>query len=235
MTADAPPIVDNPLFFLDYDGTLAPIVERPEEAYPHPEMPELLKDLSERHPVWIVTGRHLRDLNVFLPDSSLQAIGLHGAQRGTLGEKIEGHLSEEEVATLERLRREVPDDDGLRVEDKEQTFAVHYRQADDHEEARRVIKRWAERVPEDFTVIWGKKVVELRPKGMHKGAAVSEVVREYEDGYTPLYIGDDVTDEDAFEALAGQGVTIKVGDGETRARYRLSDVTAVVDYLRQYL
>ena len=58
---------ENPVFFLDYDGTLAPIAQRPEEAFPHPEAPRVLRALMERHPVYVVTGRRVRDLEPLLP------------------------------------------------------------------------------------------------------------------------------------------------------------------------
>nr|WP_243665268.1 trehalose-phosphatase [Rhodothermus marinus] len=77
-------------------------------------------------------------------------------------------------------------------------------------------------------------MIELRPRDVHKGTAVRAVAAQWPDR-TPVYIGDDTTDEDAFRALADRGLTIKVGDGATAARYRLPDESAVVAYLRQYL
>jgi trehalose 6-phosphate phosphatase len=231
-----PPVVDAPLFFLDYDGTLAPIVDDPDEAVPHPDMPELLEVLDARHPLWVVTGRNLRSLEALL-GMPLKGIGLHGAQQGVIGEEIERLMSDDAARALETMRRSVPEMDGMSVEDKEDTFAVHYRQVASADEARAALERWAEQVPDGLEVIWGKKVVELRPAGLSKGTAVRRVASGHPDR-TPLYLGDDVTDEDAFAALREmdrRAVTVKVGGGETQAAYRLSGPAAVADYLRGYV
>lgn len=230
-----PPVVDRPLFFLDYDGTLAPIVDQPMEAYPHPDVPPLLDVVADRYPLWVITGRHLRDLAVLLR-KPLPAVGLHGTQQGVVGETTESLMPAAAVTALDRLREALPDLDGLRVEDKPPSFAVHYRGVPDEAAAREHLQAWAADLPDELTAIWGKKVVELRPVGYDKGVAVTRLAEAHPE-HTPIYLGDDVTDEDAFaalEALNRPVLTIKVGPGETRAQHRLPDVEAVVAYLRQY-
>lgn len=231
-----PPVVENPLFFLDYDGTLAPIVDDPEAAVPHPAVPELLRKLDDRYPLWIVTGRDLQALSAFL-DQPLKAIGLHGAQRGTIGGSVERLMPDEAAEALRRLRQSVPSVGGLRVEEKDQSFAVHYRDVEDEAEARERLEAWLAPMPNPLDAIWGKKVVELRPEGLTKGTAVRRIAAEHPDR-TPVYLGDDVTDEDAFVALQNLGrdvVTAKVGGGDTQAEYRLAGPGAVADYLERYL
>jgi len=231
-----PPVVDRPLFFLDYDGTLAPIVDDPDAAVPHPDAPALLERLSARHPVWIVTGRDLAALDRFL-DLPLPAIGLHGAQRGTIGGEAEHLMSDEAAAALRGLRERVPAMDGVEVEAKDRTFAVHYRSVADEKAARAALEQWLDPLPEGLDAIWGKKVVELRPTGLTKGTAVRRGAQDHPDR-TPVYLGDDVTDEDAFAALQSMGreaVTVKVGEGATRAVHRLADPDAVMAYLRECL
>lgn len=231
-----PPVVEVPLFFLDYDGTLAPIVEDPEAAVPHPKAPALLRRLDARYPLWIVTGRDLQALSSFL-DRPYKAIGLHGAQRGTIGGSVERLMPDEAAEALARLRESVPSVEGLWVEEKDQTFAVHYRQVADKDAARRRLEEWVEPLPDVLDAIWGKAVVELRPKGLTKGTAVRRVAEEHPER-TPVYLGDDVTDEDAFAALQAldrAAVTVKVGAGETRADARLSGPDAVMEYLREYV
>lgn len=230
-----PPVADQPLFFIDYDGTLAPIVDDPMAAYPHPGAPPLLRALNERFPLWIITGRNLQDLDVLL-DLSLPAIGLHGAQKGQIGGTIQRLAPDDAVDALQRLRQTVPTGEGVQIEEKDTAFAIHYRAAEDEEEARSRIETWARTVPDFLEAIWGKKVMELRPKGMSKGTAVRALAEEHPE-HTPVYLGDDVTDEDAFEALQDlrDAITIKVGAGETTADYRLADPDAVVDYLRRYV
>lgn len=228
-----PPRVEKPLFFLDYDGTLAPFSPDPKQARPHPEVSALLEALRQRHPVWIVTGRQLEDLDDLL-SVPLPAIGLHGLQCGQIGGAKRLTMSEAVQQELARWRAAVPQVPGLWIEDKGPTFALHYRQAPDEAAVLRALEPWLAQVPETIEIIRGKKVIELRPRGMHKGTAVLAVATQWPD-HTPIYIGDDTTDEDAFRVLADQGVTIKVGEGVTTARYRLPNEAAVVAYLRQYL
>lgn len=231
-----PPVVEDPLFFLDYDGTLAPIVDDPEAAVPHPRAPELLRLLEAEYPLWIVTGRDLQALSSFL-DQPLRAIGLHGAQQGIIGESVEHLMSSDAAQALACLRDSVPSLDGVQVEEKDQAFAVHYRQAADQEAARKRLRNWLDTAPDALEAIWGKDVVELRPQGLTKGTAVRRIAEEHP-ARTPVYLGDDVTDEDAFKVLQGMDrdtVTIKVGEEDTRAEYRLSDPDVVMNYLERYL
>lgn len=230
------PFVEHPLFFLDYDGTLAPIVDDPDAAVPHPDVPALLRKLDERFPVWIVTGRDLRALASFL-DQPLNAIGLHGAQEGTVGGKVRRLMSDDAAEALRGLRTSIPALEGLHVEEKDQSFAVHYREVDDEDEARERLSVWLDAMPEILDAIWGKKVVELRPDGPTKGTAVRRVADEHPD-CTPVYLGDDTTDEDAFAVLqdmARDAVTVRIGDEETQADHRLAGPDAVVDYLQRYV
>ena len=231
-----PSVVENPLFFLDYDGTLAPIVDDPEAAVPHPGAPDLLRELDEGYPLWIVTGRDLQALSSFL-DRPYRAIGLHGAQEGIVGRETTTLMSDAAAEALRRLRRSVPSINGLRVEEKDQSFAVHYRGVADEDETRARLKDWLADLPAELDAIWGKKVVELRPEGLTKGTAVRRIAEEHPDR-VPVYLGDDVTDEDAFVALQEMGretLTIKIGDDDTRAAARLDGPDAVMDYLHQYV
>ena len=231
-----PPHPERPLLFLDYDGTLAPLVDDPEQAFPHPAVPTLLARLHARHPVVLITGRHLDAVAaLFDAPPPLRAVGLHGTQAGTLGGTYEDVLSDEAAAALDDFRRRAPDLDGVALEAKGPTFALHYRLADDKAAVRRRLEVWAADVPDVLEPVWGKDVLELRPVGTSKGVAVQEIAAEHPDR-TPIYLGDDVTDEDAFAALdeAPSAVTVKVGEGATRARYRLPDVDAVVGYLRGF-
>ncbi len=230
-----PPVPARPLLFLDYDGTLAPIVDDPSAAVPHPAVPDLLASLAERVPLVIVTGRDLAALGCLLGGRH-RAVGLHGAEHGWSDGTVERRATEAHADALRALRAAVPDVAGVRVEDKGAAFAVHYRGAPDEGAARAALEAWAEAVPAGLVPIWGKAVVELRADGVSKGVAVAAIAAEHP-GRTPVYLGDDVTDEDAFAALAALGrdaVTVKVGDGDTAAGWRLADVEAVVAYLRQF-
>ena len=236
---DQPPVPDRPLLFLDYDGTLAPLVDDPAAAVPHPEIPDLLVALAAAHEVVIVTGR---DLGALLGASMgagphLPAVGLHGAEEGLSDGTVEARAVDTHARALRALRLAVPALEGVVVEDKGAAFAVHYRHAPDREAAVEALEGWAAGVPDGLVPIWGKDVVELRAEGVSKGTAVARIAAAHPDR-TPVYLGDDVTDEDAFRALQAlrqPAVTVKVGEGETVAGHRLESVEAVVAYLRRFL
>ncbi|MEW6754140.1 MAG: trehalose-phosphatase [Candidatus Latescibacterota bacterium] len=238
MSSGAPPVVARPLFLLDYDGTLAPLAAHPAQACPHPRVPGLLRDLSRCHPVWLVSGRHLRDLSAFLPGLVLPAIGLHGAQQGMLGGPFASLMSKGEREALQHLRETVPAVAGLWAEGKDSAFALHFRQALDEAEMRRLLQAWAAGLPEGLEAVWGHKVLEVRTRRHSKGRAVLHIADAHP-GRAPVCLGDDATDEEAFAALEAQAaagtLTIRVGPGATRARYHLPDVEAAVAYLQQYL
>lgn len=232
-----PPRPERPLFFLDYDGTLAPLVADPAAAGPHPDIPALLEALAARHPLWLVTGRDLAALARLLPVSA-RAVGLHGVEEGTLGGETTRRALDAHADALAVLRAAVPDVEGVVVEEKGgAAFAVHYRQATDTEAARAALGRWAAAAPDGLVPIWGKRVVELRPRDVSKGTTVRRLAAEHPE-YVPVCLGDDVTDEDAFvalHALRADAVTVKVGEGATSARFRLPDVEAAVAYLAGFV
>lgn len=224
-------VLEHPLFLLDYDGTLADIVDNPDEAFPHPEVPELLKRLKERYPVYILTGRSLSSLAQLLPVTGLEVVGVHGLERGRLGETAAALVEPGRLEALQSVRQNLPDIAGVKLEDKTLSLALHYREASPAGVAE--LRRWAETVPAGLDRLWGKRVLELRPHGYSKGRAATQLAKTHPQT-TPLAIGDDTTDEEMFAALP-QGLTIKVGEGESAARERLAEVTDVVAYLRNYL
>jgi len=113
MSLRYPPVPVSPLLFLDYDGTLAPIVDDPMQAFPHPEVPDLLRELDKKYPLWIVTGRNLNDLSVLL-GVPLQGIGLHGAQEGRIGGPTEYLVNADAIRGLhEMMPYEMPSKRGL--------------------------------------------------------------------------------------------------------------------------
>lgn len=228
-----PPVADDPLLILDYDGTLAEVTDRPHQATPHDAVPALLARLDARYPLAILTGRQVEDVGSLLDVPGLRVIGVHGIESGTIGGNVASLVPEHVAVELEELRDTWPDVDGLQVEDKTAAIALHYRNAPDREGAKSALKAWAEDVPDVLEALWGKMVLEIRPRGYDKGEATRTLMREHPEK-TPVVIGDDTTDEEAFAAVSS-GITIKVGPGDTAARHRLPDVDAVVAYLRRYL
>ncbi|MEX2534826.1 MAG: trehalose-phosphatase [Trueperaceae bacterium] len=237
-----PPLVARPLFLLDYDGTLAQIVDDPDHARPHPNAAQILEDLAERFPVRLLTGRRVADLARLLQVPQLVAIGVHGLEEGRLGGAVRWRLDEEGIARLNQVRERLPKIAGVRVEDKGGAIALHYRsatasEAEGEAQVRGELRDWAQDLPPELELVWGKKVVEVRPQGFDKGRAALEIASRH-GGATAVMIGDDTTDEDAFRALSAleqESVTIKVGLGESAARYRLAGVDEVIGYLRRYL
>jgi trehalose 6-phosphate phosphatase len=132
------------------------------------------------------------------------------------------------------MRATLPAMEGVDVEDKGgAAFAVHYRRAPNPLRARQALGRWAAGAPGQLEAVWGKMVVELRARGVSKGAAVGQIAAAHPDR-VPVYLGDDVTDEEAFEALNAldpRAVTVKVGDGSSSARFRVRGVDEAVSYL----
>ncbi|WP_455374536.1 trehalose-phosphatase [Limibacillus halophilus] len=227
--------------FLDFDGTLVEIAERPEGVLVPPELRSLLARLSGAlgGALAIVTGREIDAIDRFLPGLSLPVAGIHGLVRrsadGHLHQPPEGAFPLERVAS--RLEPLLERGEGLLLEPKGASLALHYRARPELEGACLEAMERATGDLADVTLLHGKCVIEAKPKGYDKGRAVQRFLAEPPfQGRQPLYAGDDVTDEDAFgvvEALGG--LTIKVGEGETKARYRAASPEVLADWLRAAL
>jgi trehalose 6-phosphate phosphatase len=217
------------VLLLDFDGTLAPIVPHASEAAMDLQVRDAVQALMSRDDVRIalVSGRGLADVR--------ERAGL-GRERvwyaGNHGMEIEGpdvtRLHEDARAArpeLERVARTLEDDlseiDGAWVEDKNLTLSIHYRQADEAREGdvTAAVER-AVGASEVLRTTRGKKVLEVRPKvDWHKGRAADFLLERFspEPGTPVIYVGDDVTDEDAFRALrewsGGTGEGVYVGEG----------------------
>jgi trehalose-phosphatase len=218
--------------FLDYDGTLTPIVERPEDAVLDEATREVLRRVVQRHPVAIVSGRDLEDVRqrVGLPD--VHYAGCHGFEiAGPLGNRVHAAAAAaapQLAAAADLVARDTHDLPGVQLERKRFTLAVHYRRARDADvpAVRDAVARAQARHPA-LRVTSGKKVLELQPDvDWDKGRAVLWLIESLRlQDALPVYIGDDVTDEDAFRALAHRGVGIAVQEAPqpTAAQYTLRD------------
>jgi trehalose-phosphatase len=231
----------------DYDGTLTPIRERPEEVVTPESVADALRDLAARAAtaVAVVSGRRVEELRERLP-AGLWLVGCHGlalvdpaGSEKTLVEDA-GHENGGAVslAALRRLGRRfercLP---GARLEEKGIAIAFHTRSAP-REPGRAAARVFAGAAAgcRGLRVIEGKEVVEVLPEGIDKGTAVTRLRDKVAPGGAVLYIGDDTTDEDAFaELAAGSAVTVLVGppDRPSHARYRVAGCAEVEALVRR--
>jgi trehalose 6-phosphate phosphatase len=182
------------LIAFDYDGTLAPIVQVPEQAVMRKTTRKLLVDLARLYPCIVISGRALRDTSELLHGVGLREIlGNHGMEPWAASRELAEVILSWSVLLKNRLARLR----GVRVEDKTFSIAVHYRQSSDKKKAHGAILRAAAAL-EGARIIGGKQAVNILPRGgPHKGIAL-ERERARLDCDTAIYVGDDETDEDVF-------------------------------------
>lgn len=235
-----------PVIFLDYDGTLTPIVSDPRQAKLSPDIRDILARLAERTTVAILSGRDREDVKSLIGLNNLYYAGSHGFDMsGPGGFRCE--FGAEFLPSIERaeqeLLQELTQQHGISIERKKYAIAVHYRQAsvDAAHHAGRVARQIAHHY-DNLAFMPGKKIFELRPDmPWDKGRALLAILeaRNIADA-TPVLIGDDTTDEDGFRVLKGQesghnGIGILVTDTprETLADYSLKDPEAVGTFLNK--
>lgn len=237
-----PPPIDptRHALFLDFDGTLAELVDDP-QAVSVPE-PVLERLVTLQHALGgalaIVSGRRIADLDRFLAPLRFAAAGVHGLERREApdGEVLALAGPERLDPVRERLRAGLVDAPELRLEDKGTALVVHYRgHPESAGRARRLVaEAVAEAEADDLTVMHGDNIVEVHLAGMDKGRAVATfMLAEPFRGRVPAYLGDDTTDEFAFAALTDfGGLSVKVGPGDTCATHRLAGVDSVHRWLQ---
>lgn len=228
--------------FLDYDGTLTPIVERPEDAVLSDATRGVLRKLALRHTVAIVSGRDLADVRARVGLEGLHYAGSHGfdiaGPRGSHAHAAALGAAPHLAAAADEVERDSAGLAGVQVERKRFAVAVHFRRArpSDAQALEAAVDRALARHP-GLRKTGGKMIFELRPDvDWDKGRAVLWLIEELKlQDALPVYLGDDLTDEDAFRALAGRGIGIAVLDAPraTAARHVLPDTDAAREFLRQ--
>src|SRR5438552_12908352 len=230
--------------FLDYDGTLTPIVSQPEDAWLSDSMQQTLRELAARVPVAILSGRDLDDVRKRVEIDDIVYAGSHGfdiaGPRGLRKQVATEFLPKLDIAEKE-LHEALDGIPGARVERKHFSIAVHYRNVRENAvpKVERVVGEVTARHRE-LRRLDGKKVYELLPNiDWNKGTAVLWLLETLglesrSGGIRPIYIGDDSTDEDAFRALEQRGIGILLSEepGATAARYFLKNPAEVERFLR---
>ena len=243
----------RPAVFLDYDGTLTPIVDRPEDALISESMRNAVRGLAGRCLVCVVSGRDRRVVQELMGVDDLIVAGSHGFDIWSpAGGEIQRDEGEGFGGLLEgveaRLREELGGIEGALIEPKKSSVAAHYRLVSEDERPRvgLVVKEILAEHPDELKVTPGKMVYEVQPKiDWDKGKAVLYLLEALGldgDNVAPMYLGDDITDEHAFEALSEaslRGIGIFVGRADdpevagrmTAADFVLDDVQEVERFL----
>jgi trehalose 6-phosphate phosphatase len=233
--------------FLDYDGTLTPIVETPDQAVMQEDMRKAVIKLSDHHTVGIISGRDLEDVRDKVRIDSIVYAGSHGFDiAGPSGLQVENQIGMEFLPVLDKaeaeLSRELGSIEGILVERKKFAIAVHYRLVNlgSVEIIEKAVDEVVVRHPE-LRKAYGKKIFELQPDiDWHKGKALLTLLNTLNlsgDDVLTIYIGDDVTDEDAFRVLKDRGIGIVVWDEpyETAASYSLKNPEEVHEFLMKLI
>lgn len=237
-----PALVEGCALFLDIDGTLLDLAPTPSAVRVDPGLATLLPAVRRRlgGALALVTGRGITDVDGLFPALGMPVAGQHGCERrdaqGTL------HLHAPRTATLVQLRAMFTEfanrHDGLMLEDKGSSLALHYRQAPQlASSVHRTMREGVAAVgADDYRLEPGKALLEIRPDSRDKGTAIRDFMEERPfRGRCPVFVGDDRADEHGFAMVEGMGGwSIKVGRGRTRARYRLLQVSAVRAWLAAF-
>ncbi|WP_372423856.1 trehalose-phosphatase [Salinarimonas chemoclinalis] len=233
--------IDRHALFLDFDGTLVEIVDRPDAVAVAPEVPGTLARLSGAlgGALAIVSGRPIAFLDAKLAPFAGDAAGLHGVERRLAG--VLHPCRPEEHPDLRRgiaaLHAALDPVANVVIEDKGCAVAVHWRMAPAEEgRAKGLVEDLAARLGADYRIQHGKMVCEILPALSGKGPIIARFMEEAPyAGRRPVFVGDDLTDENGFETVNRLGgVAVRIGDGDTCARHRLPSVPALYATLARW-
>jgi trehalose 6-phosphate phosphatase len=227
--------------FFDFDGTLADIAPRPDEVQVPDETRATLRRLSIAlgGAVAVISGREIASVDHYLLPVQLAMSGVHGLTRrdahGNLHERTFDHHGITQVET--RLADFVSANPGILMERKQGAVTLHYRQRPELEDASHDAMHQAALGNDSIRFRKGKMVIEALAHQADKGAAIESFLAEPPFlGRVPVFAGDDVTDEDGFALVNDrQGISIKVGGGETQARYRVRNTQELLSWLKDVL
>jgi trehalose 6-phosphate phosphatase len=224
--------------FLDVDGTLIELTDSPLDTFATPELKTLLGQVAERlgGAVALVSGRSIGYLDGLFAPLRLPAAGLHGVERRKATGAMHGASFVDTQLTQVRsaVNVWVQEHPGTSVEDKGRTIAVHYRMAPEWEaDARHALAAIAKPLGSNYHIQEGSMVLEIKPRGFTKATAIRAFMTEPPfSGRTPVFVGDDLTDQDGFQIVEDHGgISIAVGD-RVRAQFHLENPAAVRTWLQ---
>lgn len=227
----------KPLLAFDFDGTLAPIVERPDDAHVPEAVSSSLQRLSELLPVAVITGRSVADVKQRLGFHPKYIMGNHGAEDPTLGPPSSASQALDAIRQRIELRADMLRRCGVEVEDKQFSMALHYRRAPDAGTALVCIEDLLQGTEPAIKRFGGKFVVNVMAVGLpDKGDALATLVRR-EGAGGAVFVGDDVNDEAVFMRATPHWLTVKVGrdDPLSRAMFFLDSESELAQVLERML
>jgi trehalose 6-phosphate phosphatase len=218
----------NYALFLDFDGTLVDIVERPEAVVVDPALPDILLRLCARldGALAVISGRPIAFLDQHLGEGRFDMAGLHGLEHRIAGRLFLCNPKDHPLLrrTVGRLKDIVAQKPGVLIEDKGCSVAIHWRLAPQERDfALATAHAAVEALGADYRVQHGKAVAEILPSAAGKGKVIERFLQHAAyHGRRPVFVGDDLTDENGFKAVrAHGGLAVRIGPGETIAQARL--------------
>ena len=236
--AQRPPWPPEPAVFLDLDGTLIEIARRPDAVTRTRRLEALLARLpvAVGNAIAIVSGRTVADVDRVLGPHRLAVAGIHGLERRSVGGQVRRIALKLDWmhGARDAMERFVKAHPGLMLENKGVSLALHYRNCPELENTVRDFVAHLD-LPVAAERLQGRKVVEVKPWQVNKGTAIRAYMSEPPfAGRTPVFVGDDVTDESGFLVVNEfGGVSVKVGDGPTAANWTLPGVSQVLGWLTE--
>lgn len=225
-------------YFFDVDGTLVDFADTPAGVRVSEALRDLLQELHQcaGGAVALISGRPIVEIDALFPSVRLPVAGQHGAERrGATGQATRHTPAQDLTTARHRLAEAIHDKPGLLLEDKGLSLALHYRRIPNlagfvHQTMAALLAD----LEGEYCLQQGKSVLELKPAGKDKGRALLEFMGEPPfAGRTPVFVGDDASDEFGFATVNELGGhSIKVGAGDTVAHWRLESVNAVQRWLR---
>lgn len=220
--------IEDYAIFLDLDGTLVEIVDHPDAVDVDKSTIRLLEVLRERvgQALAVISGREIAVIDRLLRPLVLPAAGVHGLQRRDAAGRLHDADSSSIAPIAFVLEKSLAGEPGVVIERKPGAVALHYRLRPDLERRCCEIVEEAAGQRSDLRLLQGKMVFEIAQAGRDKGAVIEAFLSEPPFlGRTPIFAGDDVTDEAGFSAVnARDGLSIKIGGAKSAARFRANDV-----------